>query len=255
MTDVTTYQHQLLAAIFDCRIQGEFDSRGLAVYRANLRATAAHTLHISFPTVNLLIGDTLFDRIAEQLLEKEPPQFGNWASWGAMMPELLREQDSLQTYPFVADCAQLDYVCHQLVRREDSAMQLETLPMMQTQAPQTLQLHLNPTLTLLASDYPIAQIRAAHQLEQTQRNAALEQASALLRTQHRFYVACYRDGYQVRVEPITAAEYRWLHLLKDHSLQDALTRMEGDYFSFQDWLMHSVQSNLLQRVSAKMTPT
>lgn len=258
MNSVITHQHQLLEAIFDCRVQGQFDRKGLSVYRENLRLSAIQSLRITFPTVHQLMGDEQFNRIAQQLLAAEPPQAGNWGSWGALMPSLLRNDEFTQQFPFIADCAQLDYLCHQLVRGADTQSDLESLRLMQTEPPAHLQLHLNPTLCLLVSDYPIAQIRAAHllqkedlqkeDLQKKDRESALLQISKLMHRQHRFHIACFRNGFQVQVDSISETEYQWLTLLSDTNLENALASIRSEDFSFQQWLVGSVQSSLLHKV-------
>ena len=249
MNSIRSYQHELMAAIFTCRNQGQFDERGLAVYRENLKATATQTLRITFPTVHQLIGDELLHKITEWLLSQEPPKMGDWAKWGATLPDIMCHVEALQPYPFVPDSARLDYVCHQLVRFADSYTDMQSLNQLQLHSPEKLRLQLNPSLQLLISRYPIAEIRAAHQLSDVERVSALRSVAKLMQRPSTFYIACYRDGYEVRVVSIDAAEYRWLKNLEVNSLDKALNDASGSEFDFKEWLLSSVQSNLLEKIN------
>ena len=249
MSTIKSQQHQLLAAIFNCRVKGEFDARGLSIYRQNLRATAAQALKITFSTVHQLIGEELFQKVSDQLLQWDPPQSGNWASWGVSLAGIIEQMQALREYPFIADCARLDYTCHQLIRSADSYTNLESLNLMQIQSLANLKLLLNPSLTLIDSQYPIAQIRSAHQLAGIDRHKALRAASELMRYHNHFQIACFRDGHQVRVIPISTTEYHWLKLLQGNSLEQALEEIDNDDFDFQQWLLSSVETNLLNEVT------
>lgn len=243
-----THQHQLLAAIFDCRLHGQFDDVGLSIYRNNLRATAIQALKITFPTVRSLIGEELFHPLAMYLLEHEATTSGNWASWGQLMPEALDSIDVLAQYPFLPDCAHLDFVCHQLIRRADYQVNFASLRLLEAEPAHHVRLCLNPTLTLIKSNYPIAEIRAAHQLNEIEQKAALTRVRELAQQQDAFYMACFLDGYHVRVSSLDKAEFTWLTELEACTLEEALCSLPSGALSFQDWLVNSVQSNLLYEV-------
>lgn len=248
MNPVKTQQHDLLEAIYNCRNLGQFDDRGLSVYRANLRATAIQALRITFPTVHHLIGDDLLGPITERLLEMDPPQMGDWARWGKLLPKVLQEFEVLESFPYLHDCAQLDYICHQIVRCADIQINSDSIALMQSQPADKLKLRLNSSLRIIESDYPIAEIRAAHQLSESKRSTALADIRDRYVAQDFFHVACYRDGYRVRVKSLSAVEARWLGMLNSSTLEEALNNIEKERFDFGVWLLEGVRTNLIEEI-------
>ena len=104
-----------------------------------------------------------------------------------------------------------------------------------------------PTLTLMVSEYPIADIRSAHQFSGEARQEKL--AGILEIAAGRHYVACHRNGYEVSVATISEAEYHWCQLLQTHSLGEALGLIDTTAFSFEQWLLNSVKNNLIFQLS------
>lgn len=246
-TQPESYQHNLLKAIWEERAGSSFEPKGLAIYRANLRATAAQALSVTFPTVSALIGEELFQSVAERLLFTSPPTQGDWAQWGEALPALLQELDELQEYPFVADCALLDWHYHRLARAQDLATQSESLVLLEEHEPAHIYVELAPSLTFIESQYPITEIRSAHQLSEVERQERLQ---ALIQTgsfaKARTF-ACYRNGFEVNTVELTAAEQIWYQYIQQHSLGEALDQMDLHEFSFAEWLLAGVQTNLIHK--------
>lgn len=253
MSSLSSIQNQLLSDIFSDSPKTGFDSAGLAIYRANLRATATNALKITFPTVAQLIGDELLAYATELLLRRYPPQHGDWAVWGEHLPNVLANLEALEAYPFVAQSAALDYHCHQLVRQADAAPEHNSFSLFESQEPNDLTLVLAPGTLLLASEYPIAAIRSAHTLASAeQRNLAIKQA--FQDESERHYLVCFRDGVEVRVETLSREEYQFTQALQHMSLGAALDKMNNTPFVFQNWLIKSIQISLLHSVQL-ITPS
>lgn len=246
MNTTQDIQQRLLEAIFSDN-SSDFDERGLAIYRQNLKATALNALRITFPTVNALVGDSVMRHASEKMLKIAPPSHGNWAAWGASFADILGNLKVLADYPFVADCARMDFICHQLARAEDHLVDIESLSILEDYEPDNIAVNLAPSLTLMVSDHPISEIRAAHQLPKTERKAALQRGLSSLATCH--YIAIHRDGNYVSASSISKAEFGWYLLLKTHSLGQALDVIQPLGFSFKQWLLKSVKNNCLFRFS------
>ena len=246
MRDLKTIQNQLLSDIFSRQPTSEFEARGLAVYRANLRATAAKALQITFPTVLELIGEDLISYAAEELLAISPPDKGDWAVWGAQLPDLLSTLPALADYPFVLDVAELDYHCHQMVRAANATVDYQSLMLLNSHQPEELFIACNPQLILMVSEYPLVEIRRAHKHPSETNSELLSSAMNGDADQH--YLACYRDALEVLVQPLSKLEFEWLQALKTMSIGDALTAFRDTEFSFQHWLESAIQTNLLYKI-------
>lgn len=186
------------------------------------------------------------DHAVEALLTISPPQQGDWARWGAGLADLLRDMPELEDYPFVADVAHLDYHCHQLVRDADMGIDFPSLMLLKSDIPEELSITLNPQLTLMQSNFPIAQIRQAHQHQCELRSQALR--NALRDKAEYYYSACYRNGLEVLVRSLTELEFNWLTTLQRTTLGDALSAFEQTEFSFQHWLTGAIQTGLLHKI-------
>lgn len=256
MPNVLNTQQALLHAIFrqtpspiSPELELSEDNQGLAIYRNNLRATAAQALTITFPTVEALMGEELMGLAAEKLLATAPPHQGDWAQWGSELANILEDVSALDDYPFIPDCARLDYLCHQLVREADHALEADSLGLLESEDPDNIRVELAPSLHLMRSEFPIAGIRSAHKLagdERAQRLAEVVRDSE----EDGYYLACFRNGFEVAVTPLSNTEYQWLQLLKDHSLGAALGKIDLEAFSFEPWLISSIPNNLIYRFSA-----
>ncbi|MEM9101370.1 MAG: DNA-binding domain-containing protein [Pseudomonadota bacterium] len=259
MNKLSLTQQKLLEAIFGndsntnfSSLGMTFDKRGLAIYRANLRATALQTLTITYPTVYALIGEELMAFASEKLLFSNPPHQGNWAAWGETFADTLNELDALEDYPFVADCARLDYVCHQGVRAADTPFKTDSLSLLNSVGPDDIKVELTPSLEIIESPYPIADIRSAHQLPEAERKQKLN-TIAQDATEQTYRIACFKSGFEMLVTTLTPYEHDWLLLLEHHSLGEALGHIDLERFAFNPWLQQSVNNQLIHQFSMMRT--
>jgi hypothetical protein len=254
MFNAEQLQNALLKAIFvdDEQVSDQLalqsDHRGLRIYRANLRATALQALTISFPTVAELVGPDILRYASNKLLQLYPPQHGNWARWGEQLAEILAAMPELNAFPFVVDCARLDYLCHQLTRAADHHFIQESLSVLNFGDPDSIKVNLAPSLTLLSSEFPIGEIRSAHKLFDEDRQQQL--AIALRKTNvEKYFYACFRNEYEIQIQTLTEIEYKWLNLLINTSLGEALELIDHLQFSFENWLQLSIRNNLIHTFS------
>ncbi|SEF87665.1 HvfC/BufC N-terminal domain-containing protein [Marinobacterium lutimaris] len=243
-------QQRLLAAIFAGAESGSFDPRGLAVYQRNLKATARRALAISFPTVEKLIGDDLFGYATDQLLAVEPPSSGDWGVWGAGFGKLLDQLPELDDYPYVGDCARLDFNVHLSNRAIDSYVDVTSLQLLGTTPIDQLGLRLSPELVWLVSDYPIVDIwKAHHSGSKSVSREALEAAKDKLSQGVGQTALIYRVGHRALVRDLSLAERHWLKYLQQGlSLSNALELIGHTEFRFDEWLPDAVQQNLISGV-------
>lgn len=252
MSNLIDTQQALLEAIFSSVNTSDtklFNKKGLEVYRANLRATALNALRITFPTIDALIGHELMSYATEKLLVFSPPSHGNWARWGALFPKVLKEIEALHSFPYLADCASLDYLCHQLVREANYTLDTDSLFLMQTHEPDKLKVELTPTFNLIRSNYPIVSIREIHKLPVNQRSNELGGILQNHTSDDEYFITCHRNDYIISVNSISAIEYQWYQLLEKYSLGEALELIDISVFSFENWLTTAIQNKLIYKIS------
>lgn len=249
MNDLQTIQNKLLKDIFAAKPTNQFEKRGLDVYRTNLRATATRALSITFPTLIKLIGEPLIAHVAEKLLISTPPNEGNWSVWGDQLPDLLATLPSLSEFPFVKDVAELDYNCHQMVRKANATVDFQSLRLMGLHAPEKLFITCNPQLIIMVSEYPLIEIRKAH--EHPTENNIKAMHLAIANKVPLYYLACYRNNFEVVIQHLSKIEYEWLVAIRKMSLGDALTAFHNKEFSFQIWLEGAIKNNLLYKINLK----
>lgn len=253
MGEPSDIQNALLQAIFLDPHAHSFNAAGLEVYRNNLRATANKALQITYPTVLQLIGDDLFFHAVEQLLKRSPPHAGDWGMWGEGFAQILSEQVPLQEYLFVVDCAHLDFQRHILERAANSSLNTQSLQLLATEDPDGINVIFNPSIRVLESRFPLADIWQAHQGDENERaqrlHRALQDSQSQFPSQPIQYVLLYRPLYKAQVRVLSASEYEWIEMLKHHSLGATLSQLESSSLTFENFLSSALQDNLISHLT------
>jgi hypothetical protein len=225
----------------------EFEERGLAIYRKNLKANAVRALHISFPTLLKLIGDDLFTYAVEQLLKTDTLNSGDWGLWGDSFPELLETLSALNEFPYVIDIARLDFLMHIQSREKDSYIDMASMTLLADYELDQLRLVLNPSIRILESNYPVTEIyQANNQPEYAEE--FLNKAQQKLASNIGESCLIYRPKFKPLIRALDSAELNWLRLIQQEksigqSLDELL--MKNQEFSFEKWLPLAVQQNLI----------
>lgn len=245
------FQQRLVTSILTPGQDDDFDPRGLAIYRNNLKASANRSLQISFPTVVKLIGEDLLQHCAEQLLLTSPPTKGDWALWGNGLPDYLAQLPALASYPFVADCARLDLARHQIERGADQSQDLTRINLLATTPLDQLRLSLNPNLAIIVSSFPVVDLYHAHQSDGEEAEQMFAQAQARLQQGEGQTALVYRTDLKARVRALTSNEQLWLELLgQGFTLGAALDEMENTDFALEQWLPQAIEQQLLLKLFA-----
>ncbi len=233
-------------------------ARGLQAYTDHAKATANRALAAAFPTVVALLGEDAFATLAKKFWHTLPPQKGDLAQWGDELALFIEGCQPLAPWPYLADCARLDWALHLAERSQDLTPNPQTIHLLAQHDPTHLVLELLPSCQVLSSAYPVFTIWLAHQQlpplqKQPQENhfdnvrAALAQG----RAEHAFV---WRQGWRAQAQCINPPTATWVRaLLSGLSLEQALTQA-GDTFEFQTWLVQSLQQPWLARVRFRQTP-
>lgn len=226
--------------------QGEARAaRGLAAYRANAAMVAERVLAAAFPTVRILVGAGDFAHLVRRFWQAHPPERGDLGEWGGHFADSLEADAALAEWPYLGDCARLDFALHRCERAADAVFDAASLALLQSRPPSRLQLRLMPGTTLLRSAWPIATIHAAHR----EAEPDLEPVRAALAARTGEQVLVARAGWRAAVHRIDLSTFDWTRSLLDGTdLESALERAGAD-FDFAAWLATALRASWLQGVA------
>lgn len=191
----------------------------LAAYRGNAAAHAAASLAASHPTVQAMLGGDAFSTIARRHWHCRPPRRGDLARTGVDFAATLAAEPQLRQWPWLADCARLDWARWEVQFDAPAAFGAADLESLTDADPAALMLRLAPATRLIASRWPVHALWQAH--------AAPEPSVAELR----------------------AAEARWLRdLSAGRTLGAAMDAAPAD-FDVAAWLRAAVTQGWLDGVS------
>jgi hypothetical protein len=241
---------QLLAARADAaglptRESGARALRGLQAYRANADASAARALGAAFPTVHALVGDEDFEQLAREFWRAAPPQRGDLGEWGAGFADWLGEHPQLTDWPYLGDCARLDWALHACERAADDAFDAASMVRLGDTEPEFLRLELVASLALVESRWPIGMILDAHRRGDDTAFETVRQAIAQSTAES---VLVARRGWRGEASVVDAATAAWTRALLGGASLAAALAAAGDTFDFTAWLTQAIQSGWVKGI-------
>jgi hypothetical protein len=220
---------------------------GVQIYRSNAHALAERALGAAFPTLQALLGTDDFRQMAGEFWRAQPPQRGDIGVWGDALPQWLRAHPGLASWPYLGDCAQLDWLCHDCERAADANLDAASLALFDSHEPTRLTLVMRPGTAVLDSRWPVASLYAAHQADATGFDSARDAIAA----QRGETILVARRGWRAVVHTIDVPTCVWTRdLLGGASLGEALARAGPD-FDFTAWLTRALAEDWLQRIVAR----
>ena len=224
---------------------GERAERGLAAYRANAEALAERALGAAFGSIHAMLGEEDFAHLAAEFWRVRPPQRGDVGEWGAEFAGWLETHPSLARWPYLADCARLDFAMHANERAADASVDADSLGRLADADPQDLRLLLMPGTALVSSRWPIVTIRRAHR---SGADADFARAGDAIERECAQHALVWRDGWRAEVTELDETEAAWIaSLLAGANLASALDRAGGG-FDFAEWLARALQQRWLKGV-------
>jgi hypothetical protein len=229
--------------------QGGFNAQGIEIYRRNLLANAQRALMITFPTIFELLDSDVSESLVSQFLRISPPNQGDWTQWGEQFPYFLSTTEVGGNYPYLADCATLDWQVHCALHGSDQVIAQTSLQVLSDSEPEQIFIEFNHNVKILKTKYPLIDIfHAHHHEEEAKRTQALNNAkNALSKAPVEQVVMIYRPEFQPKVATLTASESSlMLCLLDGNSLGQSLDTIKDDSdFSFEQWLVNAIERNLI----------
>lgn len=237
--------------------QGPVLTRGLAAYQGNANATAERVLAAAYPTVQALLGEEALALLARQCWRRHPPTEGDLTLWGADLPRWLQDLPEAQDWPYLPDCARLDWARHTAEQALDTKVEPESLALLGTHDAHELHLQLRPGLSLIRSSWPVVAIWDAHQPGKT--GAPIDPSVlASLRQRLNEHVGenavVWRAHWRAEVFALPDAMAGWMSALTQAggasrpSLSTLLDQAASD-FDLAQWLGLALQKGWLWRAS------
>lgn len=243
--EIQHYQNALVHAIWH-EEDTLFDNKSLDIYRANIKANASRSLSISFPTVFQLVGEHFFKLLVHDYMKQHPLLSGDWGQWGEHFPAWLKQQASLKSYPYLHDCAQLDWLCHIIERSPNNQKPLLKHEAIHQQLEDVCLQYATGT-QVVSSPYPIVDIWHAHHTNDAkQKSLLLEQANQKLYHQQGQNALVWRPKWKANVRDVDALEREWIHHSSSSAtLSESLKKMADSSFSLQDWLPNAFSEGVV----------
>jgi len=247
--DSVSAQSSLMSAIYGQSEGQAFEAQGLAVYRRSLAANAKRALEVSFPTVYQLVGDDCFTLLSNHFLHVHPLAVGDWGEWGSELPAWIATNADFDEVPYLGDCAQLDWLCHQCERAADISADLASLSLLTEHDTYQLSMQFCSGAALLPSQHPVVDIWNAHHTSSDEDLFA--QASNSITNQNSQTALIWRPEWKAQVSLLCPAEQLWLQrTLAGQSIGAALDEVGNTNFSFETWLPQAIQSGLLRGIKS-----
>ena len=250
MTAVSAKQRCALAQTQEAIVRSVMQGRALAepglvmteaeagVYRRNIEIMARNALAVSFPTVHQLLGPTRFNRLASKVLERYPPDTGDWGAWGRAVPGALIKEGFAADFPFLVPVARLDWRVHQSSRATDNRLHEASLQLLRTEKLERLTIELAEHCSLLSSRYPLIEIRDWQGGEPQ----SLVLGEMPLRT------LVFRPRHKVELRVVDEEVYQFmLGLKRAYPIAYLLEELIPRGFEFPRWVEFAIQHNLIHQ--------
>ncbi|HEY6560071.1 MAG TPA: DNA-binding domain-containing protein [Polyangiaceae bacterium] len=132
----------------------------LEIYREQFWLRHTSSLVEDFPGLGGVIGQSAWQRLVEEYLERHPPTSRSLRDLGARLPEFVKRCPWLEHHGLCVDMARLEWAYIEVFDAADAGvLSPEKLAGIPETAWQTARVVLNPALRLLRLSYPVADLR------------------------------------------------------------------------------------------------
>ena len=149
-------------------IEGDgLDARArLGIYRHHVLTTLTAVLEAVYPVVCALVDRRFFRYAADAFIRRHPPAGPCLGEYGADFPEFLAEFPPCAHLPYLPDVARLEWAVHRAATAPPAAaLDREGLRAVKPGRMADVTFTLDPSLSHLASPWPVERIWRAHQAE------------------------------------------------------------------------------------------
>jgi hypothetical protein len=188
----TAFRAALLDGLDDARLAAEILPDGLtagarvAVYRHHVRTSLTEALVSTFPVVCRLVDRRFFGWLADCYIRKHPPATPCLFEYGGDFPAFVERFPACAALPWLADVAQLEWAMNLAFHAPDvTPMGPGRLVVTPPDELGALVLELEPSVTYVASRWPIDAIWRANQPGVEQITVELDSGSVRLEVRRR----------------------------------------------------------------------
>lgn len=250
-------QQALLRALFDPRAalpaaaELRVDARrlawqaGLDAMRGNARSHAERALLAQFPTLQAMLGEAPMRALCAAYWRARPPRTGDLAGIGAEFPDYVGRLRGLRAWPWLRDCARLDWAVWQLQYARPARLGAQDLQALALHDPARLRLRLAAGVSELDSRWPVARLWLLHRSPGADGEAlrgALEQGAQC--------AWAWRGAEGTQCEALDAAQRRWVRALRRGASVASALRSAGPGWDFAAWLQRAVREGWVDGVEA-----
>lgn len=136
----------------------------LAIYRANVAASAAKALAAAYPVTRQVVGETFFDGLARAYRQLVASTSGDLSDHGAALCGFVSECAHTQSLPYLPDLARLEWAVHRAYGAQD-APPWDTQSLARVAPARQAAIHLEwaAGTCVIDANFPIARIWLIHQ--------------------------------------------------------------------------------------------
>lgn len=188
--------------------RGAVGEARLAVYADGYQARIRESLQELYEAVRQVLGQAAFGELARAYASAHRSRDYNLLLAGRDLPEFLNGWPRTRELPFLPDLARLEWaVCQAFHATDGPALDASRPAALPPEAWPRIRLALQPSVRLVASDWPVLEIWAAR--SQPRETIAIDLKGRPQR------VLVHRQGLRVRCEAIAPAPFALLEALRD----------------------------------------
>lgn len=190
----------LLAAVVP---DGIAPARRLAVHRNHYRITLAEALAATFPTLRALLGEDFFTHAAHGYIASAPPAGACLFEYGEGFPAHVARLPAARHLPYLLDTGRLDWAINRAFHApDDPVLDGRALAAVDPEVAALLRFAAHPSLSLIASPFPLLAIRAAAR-------PGADPATRVSLGEGEAWLMLWRQGIDVVWRELTEREYRF----------------------------------------------
>jgi hypothetical protein len=174
MPELLAIQQDFAAALRDRQrtaaverwLAGDADlvERRVAIYRANMVASAEKALAAAYPVIRQVVGAEFFHGLAREYQHGTPSTCGDLTEFGATFARFLAAFEHTQSLPYLPDLARLEWGVHRACGAADApAWDAAALGAVEPGRQDAIRFRWSPGLALIESAYPVVRIWTIHQ--------------------------------------------------------------------------------------------
>lgn len=220
----------------------------LKVYRNNIVGGLTDILVVTFPVLEKLVGKDFLEQMARGFILENPPSEGCMNMYGAGFDDFIRGYGPAKDLPYLPDVAAFEIALTESYYADnDSPLTAEALADINPDTLSDLPLSLRSSARLMASEYPLNDIRKYCLDENRHEEETLDLDAGPAR------LMVYRPGIEVLVVNLQPDEYKMLDMLrKGATLGGAVeaTLETCEEFDFQAFLSRHLELETFSALEA-----